>query len=111
MNELTIKAKNSLDRGNFVTQEVDATSVGFRRWVAIYPLSHELLKAKYWPLKYKVMDFEIDAKLVDEYFGEESKKNLREYFAASEIELLKILSENGIDARLFDVPWKNDYPL
>jgi len=39
MKRFTIQSQNRLDRGDLVSQELHPTNIGFRRWVAVYPLS------------------------------------------------------------------------
>ncbi len=111
MSELTIQSKNRLSQSEIISQELSANCEGCRRWIAIYPIKEERLEKKYEGFKYKVIDFELAADLVDEFFSEEDKKELKEYLVTSDIELLKLLIEVGVDAQKFDAPWKNDYPL
>lgn len=111
MSELTIQSKNRLSHGEIISQELNANYDGHRRWMAIYPISEERLKKKYEGFKYKVVDFELAANLIDEFISEEDKKELKEYLVTSDTELLKLLIDVGVDAKKFDVPWKNDYPL
>jgi hypothetical protein len=111
MSELTIQSKNHLIKGEMISQELKANGEGCRRWIAIYPVKEERLKKKYEGFRYKVIDFELAANLVDEFFSEEDKKELKEYLVTSDIELSKLLIHIGVDALKFDVPWKNDYPL
>lgn len=111
MYELTIQSQNRLRQGELVSQELNASYMGYRRWMAIYPIIDERLKKKYCGFKYKVIDFELDVKLIDEFFSEEDKKELKEYLVASGDDLLRLLVKLKIDARKFDTPWKTDYPL
>src|SRR5687767_7004629 len=111
MTQLTIQSKNRLEQGELISQELNTKNNEFRRWIAIYPLKEDGLKKKYEGFKYKVIDFELNKQLVDEFFSEDDKKNSKEYFVISESELLKLFLEIGVDPQKFDVPWKNDYPL
>jgi hypothetical protein len=110
-NTLTIQSKNRLAQGEMISQEITSTTEGFRRWIAIYPLVDERLKKKHEGFKFKVIDFELDIHLMDEFFGEEDKKKLKEYLIASDVELVKLLNEVEVDLQRFDAPWKNNYPL
>lgn len=111
METLTIQSQNRLNHGDMISQEVPSSLTGYRRWIAIYPLTNEPPWSKFKGFKYRIIDFELDALLIDQFFGEEDKKSQREYLVMSDNELLKLIENLGFDVRRFDAPWKNDYPL
>lgn len=111
MNELTIKSRNRLNQGELVSQELNSTREGFRRWIAIYPLKDEQIRKRYEGFKFKIIDFELDIKLVNEFFGEHDKVNLKEYLVTSDVELFKLFLEMDVNPQRFDAPWNNDFPL
>lgn len=63
-----------------VVAELQPTLDNHRRWLSIdkykpeHPLAPEMDQIPP-PHKYSIFDFELDAELVDEYFGDESIKN------------------------------------
>jgi hypothetical protein len=107
----SIQSKNRMNHGDVITQELKPNHERHRRWMAIYPMVDERLGKKYKGIEYKIIDFELAVHLVDESFSEEDKKELKEYLVTPDAELSKLLAEVGVDAKNFDIPWRNDYPL
>lgn len=108
---LSIKSINRIEAGEIVSQELPAADTNFRKWIAIYPLSHESLRKKYHGFMYKILEFELERVKLNEFFGEDDKLKVKEFFAKTADELERLLSRQGIDSGKFEAPWHNDYPL
>ena len=109
--KLRTKVYNRLLQDNEVVAELPASNELHKRWVAIYPELIETDSSKN-QLKFVLIDFELEKYFIDNDldFGEEDKRNKKEFYLNTEEELYKKLEELKINPELFDSPWKCDYP-
>lgn len=110
-NTFKLDILNRLRDGGQIVAELKASSESLRRWIVAY-------KSKEYPLQenppqhlYSIFEFELDKKLIDEYFGDEDMLHQRRCFADTEKELTELLTSMDIDLASFTYPWKCDYPF
>lgn len=102
--------------GGHIAAEVAATVADCRRWIVIFKYKTPIVEfaPKFLDMPahtYSILDFELKAKLIDEYFSEEDKHNQTRYYVQTENDLYGVLDEIGIDVTLFTYPWRCDCPL
>ena len=110
-NKLEIAIYNRLKNGDYIAAELKPVSEQRRRWIAIYKPKGKSVQENIPDHVFSVLDFELDKKMIDEYFGDEDTINQKRYYANTEEELFDILDSMGINLKTFTYPWKCDYPL
>lgn len=116
-NGIRQNAWNRIDMlGELIAAEAPASAPHLRRWVGIYSASNrEMILSRIpssLPYKYNVYEFELLKDKLSEYEGDEDLiiTSSSRHYINSIPELDALLSELGVDPKLFDAPWHVDYP-
>lgn len=90
---------NSLLRGRVVATELSASSDKTRKWAAVYPILRKPYNISGDEIHYRLMIFEINKTLVEEYFGDEDILNKKVLVFETEASLYEEMKLRGINPR------------